>query len=483
MTRYMTVLAALLIASSVSIAHSAEKRSSSAAPAAPVSASTTNSKAKKPAAAVDNASCVTADCHANVKNYPVLHGPLTVNACDACHRPLSAADHTFELTRQKTDLCTFCHTIEMGQSVVVHEPLKRGQCVECHNPHGGASRAMLATDSANNLCKQCHQDVMKGKKSVHGPVAAGACGACHQPHSSNYPKLLNAQGTQLCLTCHVSTATEIRNKRVVHGPVAVDCQACHDAHASDQPMMLRDEPAKLCASCHETIKATIAGAKTQHEAVTTSRACLNCHEAHASDFPSILRGSMLELCMECHNQEIALSDGRKLANIKAVLDTGTSLHGPVAQANCAACHLIHGGDNFRLLVREYPPQFYAPFKEESYALCFMCHDPQVVRDEKTTALTNFRNGQENLHYLHVHRDKGRTCRACHETHASANDKHIRAAVPYGTGGWMLPLNYQKSEDGGRCAPGCHLPYEYNRRQPVSYPASQPAATSTQGANP
>jgi predicted CXXCH cytochrome family protein len=186
---------------------------------------------------------------------------------------------------------------------------------------------------------------------------------------------------------------------------------------------------------------------------------------------------MMDLCFECHDREIDMPDGHKLGNIKAIIAGGKSLHGPVAQDNCAACHMIHGGDHFRLLVKEYPPEFYAPFKEESYALCFSCHEQELVHDEKTTTLTNFRNGDTNLHFLHVNKNtKGRTCRACHETHASTKDKHIRDSVPFGTGGWMLPINFEKMASGGRCAPGCHLPYEYNRDKPLAYPPRDKPAT-------
>ena len=74
---------------------------------------------------------------------------------------------------------------------------------------------------------------------------------------------------------------------------------------------------------------------------------------------------MMTLCFECHDREIKLESGVTLGNIKQVIETGRSLHGPVSQSNCAACHQIHGGDFFRLLVQEYPAEFYAPFKEET----------------------------------------------------------------------------------------------------------------------
>ncbi len=432
-------------------------------PAAPIP-----QQERRPTGPVAPESCVM--CHADVTAHEAVHGPVVVNACSACHQVESAEAHTFKLAREGQQLCTFCHDIDLASANFVHEPLKTGDCTGCHDPHGGPDHLMLKAASVDGLCHTCHGDVVGGRNNVHGPVAAGACSVCHRAHSSQFPGLLSAPGPQLCLSCHVSTATQLETMRVIHGPALTDCQACHDPHASDHVMILREEPEALCLTCHESIRHTVETATTQHAAVTTQRGCLNCHDPHASDYPQVLTHKMTTLCYECHNKEIDLPDGHKLANIEAVIEGATSPHGPVAQGNCAACHQIHGGDNFRLLIKEYPPEFYAPFAEESYALCFSCHDKQLVYDPNTTTLTNFRNGEENLHYLHVNREtKGRTCRACHETHASNLPKHIRDSVPFGTGGWKLPIGYEKTESGGSCAPGCHKPYGYDRIEPVTYP--------------
>lgn len=418
--------------------------------------------------------CVTAECHVKVKDMPFIHGPVNVDACDACHELVSAVEHTYKLARKKQELCLFCHELPLAkEGINIHQPLTTGKCLECHNPHGGRERTMLQATSAAELCRKCHEDVTGERSTVHGPVAAGACNACHSPHTSPYPKLLAAEGRDVCLQCHVTTQTQIESSRAVHGPVNVDCKVCHEPHAGDHPMMLREALPELCFGCHESIQHVVDTATTQHAAVTTERACLSCHDGHASDYPMILREDMMTLCFECHNKEITLDTGRKLGNIQAVIAGGKSLHGPVAQSNCAACHEIHGGGNFRLLIREYPPEFYAPFKEENYALCFSCHDQQLVLDPETTSLTNFRNGNTNLHYLHVNKDrKGRTCRACHETHASKRERHIRESVPFGPKGWELPINFENSSTGGSCAPGCHAKYAYDRAQPVLYEDTQ-----------
>ena len=76
-------------------------------------------------------------------------------------------------------------------------------------------------------------------------------------------------------------------------------------------------------------------------------------------------------------------------------------------------------------------------------------------------VTGFRNGEENLHFKHVNKiDKGRTCRACHDFHASPNPKHIKTQTKFGN--WEFKLNYQKTETGGSCWPGCHVQRKYDR---------------------
>ncbi|MCP3905077.1 MAG: cytochrome C [Planctomycetes bacterium] len=435
----------------------------------------------RPTGPVDADTCL--ECHADISAHDAVHGPVVVNACDACHRLESAEEHTYELARPGHELCTFCHDVDLD-APVIHEPLRTGDCTGCHDPHGGPDIKLLKAPSVDLLCQGCHEDLDTDREFVHGPVAARACSVCHHPHASKYPGLLSKPSRDLCLDCHVSTRSQLETLRVVHGPAQVDCQACHDPHASDHPLLLSHEPQDLCLTCHESIRHAVTEASTQHSAVTKDRQCLNCHDAHASDYPRVLRTDMKTLCYECHDKDIELPDGTTLANIKAVIDAGTSLHGPVAQSNCAACHMIHGGDHFRLLIQEYPPEFYAPFAEERYALCFSCHDRQLVYDSRTTALTNFRNGDVNLHYLHVNREKkGRTCRACHETHASNSEKHIRDSVPFGSGGWKLPIGFEKTETGGSCSPGCHKPYGYDRDAPVMNTGSGGIWPAEPGASP
>jgi len=301
-------------------------------------------------------------------------------------------------------------------------------------------------------------------------VADGSCASCHEPHVSTGRKLLESDGRDMCLSCHESLQTEIESARVVHQPVLDDCQLCHDPHATDTPALLLDKPVGLCVGCHEEIHETIDKASTPHGAILTERACLNCHSPHASDHTRLLNDKIDTLCFECHNTEIEREDGTKLANIKEVIESGTSRHGPVESGNCTACHEIHGGEHNWLLVQEYSDKLYASFDEDLYSLCFGCHDHSIVTDEQSTTVTNFRNGDTNLHFVHVNRElKGRSCSVCHDSHASNRDQHIHETVPFGPGGWGLPIQFERIDDGGTCASGCHKSLTYSRSNPVIYP--------------
>lgn len=105
-----------------------------------------------------------------------------------------------------------------------------------------------------------------------------------------------------------------------------------------------------------------------------------------------------------------------------------------------------------------------PYAQENYASCFDCHNSEIAVDELTSTLTDFRDDQQNLHFLHVNKEiKGRTCRACHQVHASTQRKHVRTSVPFGKINWELPIEFTKTESGGTCVVGCHAPKEYKRK--------------------
>jgi len=242
-------------------------------------------------------------------------------------------------------------------------------------------------------------------------------------------------------------------------------------------MILKSPEPVLCYSCHDEIKHTVENAKVKHSVVAEPGGCSQCHTPHASTVRFNLKADPLTLCSNCHAEEITLPDGTKIADFQKEIKDKKFLHGPVQQKECSSCHVTHGGDHFRLLIKEFPAKFYAPFDMKNYDLCFSCHQATLVQTKQTTNLTDFRNGSLNLHYLHVNKPKrGRTCRTCHATHASNHPKHIRTGVPYGK--WEIPIRFDKNDTGGGCSPGCHKPRDYDRQNPVTYPVPIPDAPPT-----
>lgn len=404
----------------------------------------------------EDSACI--DCHADLTRGRSVHEPVETELCEACHRQSDEELHEFKPIKNVAKRCQMCHDVGSGE--LVHEPVSEGKCMECHEPHHSDAPSLLRHSPDATLCGQCHDSVPgEGHQAIHGPVAIGACVVCHEPHSTDSPRLLKAEPPDLCLSCHVDMQSRLDTAPVVHGPAATDCTLCHDAHSAETPFQLLRPGSSLCLECHTEIRDYLATASVDHGALTTDAECVNCHQPHHSAFPKLLDTSVDAICLSCHDSSVEASDGTSLPAMGAKLSESKFLHGPIKEGNCTACHEPHGSDHFRILRDDYPQVFYAPYETDAYALCFKCHDAKAFEVAETETLTGFRDGKRNLHYLHVNKDrKGRTCRACHDTHASNLPRHLRELIPFGS--WEFSVNYQRSEQGGACFPGCHVERSY-----------------------
>jgi predicted CXXCH cytochrome family protein len=418
------------------------------------------------------ATCMTAECHAEYKSRAVVHGPVSLGECKQCHEAVSPAAHTFRLARPGRDLCEYCHTDQTARKVI-HEPLTKGECTQCHDPHGSEGKALLREKTVAAQCAECHR-ITDGKMFLHGPTAVGECSICHNPHSSDYPGLTNLDPRDLCVSCHVVTQEEVSRFAFIHEPAKGDCVGCHDPHGGSSSKILKAQPPDMCYACHKDIQKLAETSAHQHSVVREAGGCLKCHTPHASTVRYLMAADPATLCLRCHNKPVAVNREEVVGAFE--IEHRKFLHGPVQNKTCSGCHQPHGSEKFRLLAEEYPPLFYAPYSKEAYALCFSCHSETGMVTESTTDLTDFRNGSLNLHALHVSKSpRGRTCRACHETHASDLPSHIRQSVPYGM--WNLPIGFSKTGTGGSCSPGCHVPKGYDRVTPAQYPAGSPQSQS------
>ncbi len=403
-------------------------------------------------------SCVAKSCHAKLIANKFVHGPTAAFECDDCHTAIAGKKHKFKLVAQGADLCYQCHS-KKNTKAHVHGPVASGDCTACHSPHSSPFKFQLRAEGSD-LCFQCHDDSKVKQKYVHGPAAAGECIACHDPHTSPNKYQLIAAGNELCFTCHVDKKDELSKVKEIHPPVADRCTNCHSPHGSPYKYQLLLPPPDLCFKCHKDKKEYISKVKVQHKPIEMKGSCVNCHDPHGSNFEPLLKKGGADLCLSCHDKQLG-----NLINMKAWLDANPDKHGPVKKGDCTACHNPHGSNHFRILRGRFPRDFYTSYSTAKYSLCFKCHNKDLAVEQFTTTLTGFRNGDVNLHYVHVNRNpKGRTCRACHEVHAGKQPFHIRERVPFGK--LSYPIHFTETKNGGHCVVGCHVPRGFDRVNPV-----------------
>jgi predicted CXXCH cytochrome family protein len=313
---------------------------------------------------------------------------------------------------------------------------------------------------------------------AHAPYEDGDCSLCHERKDPKNPGKLIQPITQLCESCH-DEFVGVMSRTHLHNAAKKSCSNCHNAHNSTEKKLLHAPLPKLCETCHEDTVKDMASAKVRHLAVEREGKCMNCHNPHASNSESLLVKAPYDLCVTCHGKDdVKDGNGKTLTNIGKLVEGAKTLHKPVAEKDCSACHSPHASENFRLLVDPYPAEFYSAFDGKKYALCFECHKADIVNTKETTTLTRFRDGKKNLHYTHVNLgERGRTCRACHEVHA-ANQLHIiRDAVPYGPRGWLLKNNFHPTPTGGTCDKTCHAQKTYAYKEAG---APDPGVAPTKG---
>ncbi len=417
---------------------------------------------------VQDRSCSTASCHPNFLRQKYPHSPLEGGSCAGCHNPHGTSSRFF-LKAERAALCYSCHDMEQARFDQEHQhfPVRTGECVACHDPHQSDFPFHLKRGSIAGVCSGCHPRSTEKFAVPHEPFREGDCIACHDPHASRHANLQYEDKSEMCFQCHEDRRQELE-LRYVHKPMAEDCKLCHDPHGSAIEFHLRtlkdgegryltaEKPiAESCLVCHRKldpeVSAAIEGARVPHKPVAEKK-CTTCHTPHSSDFPKLLRGPLDTLCFPCH------------AELKKQIENSAFLHGPVRQKDCAKCHAVHGSDSPGMLIAPFSAEYSSDFKEESYALCYNCHLKDVYLDRESMA-TGFRNGRQNLHFLHVNTKDGRGCMACHEIHASNQEFHLRETIPFKKR-FTISLKFTRGETGGGCVVGCHKPREYDRENPA-----------------
>ncbi|RJQ47318.1 MAG: hypothetical protein C4538_05325 [Nitrospiraceae bacterium] len=419
------------------------------------------------AVSVQQPACMTKACHADFDNAKFQHEPFQKGSCASCHNPHGSENKDF-LKYVGSALCFSCHAEAEKMSIDakhIHHPVLKGECTSCHDPHQSNLEYHLKRESIVGLCSGCHGKEYNSHNVLHEPVKAGDCIACHMPHVSQSKKLLLDSGNNLCFKCHKERKAEFENT-FIHEPVKKDCTICHDPHGSETLDHLRNrkdengnyipvkQPIKeLCLDCHRKLDPEFANqienGKYRHDPVDKTE-CTSCHTPHSTNNKQLMKLPISDVCYSCHPKE------------KELITGSLYKHGPVRTDDCGQCHLVHGSENKHLLRTSFSEEYAIKFDAADYSLCYNCHNSELIL-EKDTRTTGFRNGKENLHYLHVV-TKGKSCKTCHEIHASNQAFHIREKIPYNDI-FTITLKFTKLPDGGSCMAGCHKAKKYDRIRP------------------
>lgn len=320
--------------------------------------------------------------------------------------------------------------------------------------------SLFGQDSlAQKKCIECHAKII-AKKKIHGPVGT-SCASCHKANANAHPLedvdgfSLIAKVPDLCYGCH-----EMKKNAHLHPPFADGtCLDCHDVHSSNEEFFISTKVPGLCYSCHSDLSDTVKNSSVVHGAIKEQKTCLNCHSPHSSSEKKVLIAEEQALCLSCHDKTIAVGT-RTIPNMKKMIEKSKYIHPAIENNGCAVCHSPHASGNTFLLKDKFPIGNYAVGKKESFALCFTCHEPEMIETPVTKDATGFRDGDRNLHYLHVVKEKGRSCSNCHSLHASNNLYLITDQTKFGN--WDMPIRFKRIEKGGTCAPGCHSEKTYKK---------------------
>ncbi|MFZ5445491.1 MAG: cytochrome c3 family protein [Myxococcota bacterium] len=159
-------------------------------------------------------------CHDAWQGAPVVHAPIALGLCAACHASTSATEHTFATPTDTAASCRLCHAAPAA-GVATHAPTREGLCLTCHAPHASKFAALLRA-SDEDTCRGCHLNASAGRHVVAGfvygdwhpvrgrpdPRARGGaltCSSCHAPHAAPTRQLyrFEVKGKEaLCRTCH-----------------------------------------------------------------------------------------------------------------------------------------------------------------------------------------------------------------------------------------------------------------------------------------
>ncbi len=392
------------------------------------------------------------------------------------------------------------------------------QCTSCHDPHDDTNGYFLVKSNLNSgVCKTCHSKT-GFQQSSHNLSTATWNGAGNNPWPKNF---YNNVTDNACWNCHWSHGGSAPEFLLANYPEENVCSVCHNANVASKDVM--SEFSK--PSTHNVFATTGVHSPVEDITTMQSHVeCIDCHNPHSvnsntATAPNVsgrlsnVRGADLsgaevnpalyqyQVCIKCHGTNLNINippfANRQVdtSNIRIAINPSNPSYHPIAAQGasnnvpslippytensiiyCTDCHNNdnavsaggtgpegpHGSNYPYLLERRYEMADYTPYSQAAYALCFKCHDPNIVLSSSSA----FRQ-----HRRHVIREDI-PCSACHDPHGvpqgtASDGVHIRLinfdtniVQPSSSG----ILKFEVINNRGYCYVNCHG----EDHNPISY---------------
>ncbi|GFE59863.1 cytochrome c3 family protein [Geobacter sp. AOG2] len=314
------------------------------------------------------------------------------------------------------------------------------QCTACHNPHSDTyGKFLVMNNSDSALCKACHS-ITGWNASIHATAGQGAgCTLCHASHNAgrNERLLKFADEEANCYQCHSATGgaadiATVTNKFYNH-PVSattgvhdpgenpltaskhVECEDCHNPH---QVQTASAAAPAVSGSLVGVKGVSSSGAVLPTAATNEFEICFRCHAENSFYATQTIVRQIQELNTRLDfdtsnpsfHPVVAIGKGGNVPSLRIQYSTSSMIY-------CCDCHANddssqpkgpHGSNYKHILVARYETDIYPlAYSEANYALCFRCHDQNIVLDPAKSAFP--------AHQQHVVTHQV-PCSVCHDPH-------------------------------------------------------------------
>jgi predicted CXXCH cytochrome family protein len=373
-----------------------------------------------------------------------VNGAVQDSDCVACHDVTNHMDGDVELYNAEDPATIITLLADPGADPVEAAKLEPF-CLDCHDV-GGA-------DGAGGPAEPFSDGLMPPEIEAAWTLAshnggAGTCYDCHDNgHGSNKAQLLapwNAtpdgdlndplqQEERFCYICHDAD-----------GPASTNIQAQFAMTMTSRHPVANTETTSTieCVSCHNPHRNTPANVVSDPDdndalANNDNAFCLACHDGAPP--AGIVFGAGTSTGFDSGwNKTAFITDTASAHNIGDIV--GPAFNGPVT---CQDCHEHHGSNASGyadLLKGQYTRLEGAGLYPDEFALCWNCHNSDVVFAPADGAVLVGNNNFGGEHATHT--DDG-PCIYCHDVHAPEEPGEAGLTnYSYGAAGGILDYEYR-----------------------------------------